>query len=35
VCLSVFDIIALIVVWVVIGERGHGAEPTAAAATSA
>src|SRR3954469_3225268 len=35
VCLSVFDIIALIVVWVVIGERRRGAEPTAAAATSA
>ena len=27
VCLSVFDIIALIVVWVVIGERRRGAEP--------
>src|SRR4051812_13708368 len=35
VCLSVFDIIALIVVWVVIGERGRGVEPDAAAATSA
>jgi MFS transporter, ACS family, hexuronate transporter len=35
VCLSVFDIIALIVVWMVIGERRRGVEPDAAAATSA
>src|SRR5215217_603079 len=35
VCLSVFDIIALIVVWVVIGERRRGVESTAATATSA
>jgi ACS family hexuronate transporter-like MFS transporter len=35
VCLSVFDIVALIVVWVVIGERRRGVEPAAASATSA
>ena len=34
VCLSVFDIVALIVVWVVIGERRRGV-PAGAAATRA
>jgi ACS family hexuronate transporter-like MFS transporter len=35
VCLSVFDILALIVVWVVIGERRRGVKPGAAPATTA
>jgi MFS transporter, ACS family, hexuronate transporter len=35
VCLSVFDIVALLVVWVVLGERRRTVETTAASATRA